>query len=391
MRLKMATADRREFLKTCGRCAFICAGLGPLLKLAAASAELKAFGLERGYLGRKLSPFFTPLEAGRIRCRLCPRLCEVEEGERGHCGVRQNIGGSYYSLVYGNPCTIHVDPIEKKPFFHVLPQSRSFSLATAGCNLDCKFCQNWEISQTLPDNTYNYRLSPEQAVEQALRSRCQSIASTYVEPTIFIEYMIDIGRLARKQGLLKVMHSNGFINPDPLGELVKHLDAACIDLKGFNETYYRELTGGTLEPVLVTLQRLRQWNIHTEIVNLVVPGKNDDTRQMKAMCRWIRRELGPEVPLHFSKFYPLYKLKSLPPTPVATLEKARDIALAEGLHFVYIGNVPGHPAEHSYCPRCGAVLVNRSGYRVELLYLENGACGQCGRPVPGIWSLAART
>ena len=384
------TISRREFLRQCGRCALLCASLESALWLTTTSHS-QALGLQKGYLGRKLSPFYTGLEDGRIRCELCPHSCEVDQGERGYCEVRENIGGRYYSLVYGNPCAVHVDPIEKKPFYHVLPTSRSFSIATAGCNFDCKFCQNWEISQARPDDTHNYELTPEQAVNHASRYGCQSIASTYVEPTVFAEYMIDIGKLARKQGVLKVMHSNGYINRAPLQELSKYLDAACIDLKGFRESYYRELTEGTLEPVLETLKQLKRDGIFTEIVNLMVPGKNDDMDQVAAMCKWIKNELGPDVPLHFSRFYPLYKLKSLPPTPVSTLERARERALQEGLHFVYIGNVPGHPGEHTDCPKCGTRLIQRRGYKVDVLHLKEGRCDNCGQPVPGIWDVPTRT
>jgi pyruvate formate lyase activating enzyme len=212
-----------------------------------------------------------------------------------------------------------------------------------------------------------------------------------VEPTIFIEYMLDIGHLTRKHGLLKVMHSNGFINPGPLHELCNCLGAACIDLKGFSEEFYRDLTGGALAPVLQTLRGLKRGRVHTEIVNLVIPGKNDDMEQIRAMCRWIRDELSPEVPLHFTRFWPLYKLKSLPPTPVATLEQARKTALEEGISFVYIGNVPGHPGEHTTCPKCGAMLIQRLGYQVEVQNLKDGRCRHCGRAIPGIWKLPALT
>ena len=379
--------NRRDFFRQCGRCALLGLSLDPFFLMTTRSHS-HALSLKKGYIGRKLSPFFTPLAAERIRCDLCPHGCEVEEGERGYCEVRENIGGRYYSLVYGNPCAVHVDPIEKKPFFHVLPSSRSLSIATAGCNFDCKFCQNWEISQARPDDTQNYELPPEQVVQLAEHYQCKSIASTYVEPTIFAEYMIDIGIVARNRGMLKVMHSNGYINSNPLRVLSEHLDAACIDLKAFTEAYYRDLTEGSLGPVLATLKQLKESGVHTEIVNLIIPGKNDETEQITAMCRWIKNELGPNVPLHFSRFYPLYKLKSLPPTPVSTLERARNIALKEGLHFVYIGNVPGHPGEHTDCPRCKARLIQRWGYKVTILHLKQGSCDQCGQPIPGIWKLA---
>lgn len=376
--------SRRDFLSQCGRCAFFLAGV-KALEMASLPSGSEAQTLEKGFVGRKLSPYFTSLNGGEIRCELCPRSCEVEKGKRGYCRVRENIEGQYYSLVYGNPCAVHIDPIEKKPFYHVLPGTLSFSLATAGCNLNCKFCQNWEISQAKPDDTLNYHLSPEQAVEAAGRNRCRSLASTYVEPTIFIEYMLDLGRLAREQKILKVIHSNGYINAGPLGDLCSVLDAACIDLKGFTDEYYRELTEGTLSPVLATLKQLKDRKVHTEIVNLVVPGKNDDMRQIRAMCRWIKSELGPEVPLHFTRFVPLYKLKSLSPTPVPTLEQARSTALEEGLHYVYIGNVPGHEAEHTICPQCKTRVIERIGYRVQASQLQDGKCAKCSLPIPGIW------
>jgi pyruvate formate lyase activating enzyme len=377
---------RRDFLWQCGRCAFFLGGL-KVFECVSLPIESNAQTLEKGFLGRKVSPYFTPLSDGRIRCELCPRFCQVEKGQRGYCRVRENVDGRYYSLVYGNPCAVHVDPIEKKPFYHVLPGTLSFSLATAGCNLSCKFCQNWEISQARPDDTLNYRLSPERAVEAAARSQCRSIASTYVEPTIFIEYMLDLGRLAREQKLLKVIHSNGYINAAPLQDLCQVLDAACIDLKGFTDEYYRDLTEGSLNPVLATLKQLKNRKVHTEIVNLIVPGKNDDLQQIRAMSRWIKSELGPEVPLHFTRFTPLYKLKSLAPTPVATLEQAWKTAMDEGLHFVYIGNVPGHEAEHTICPKCKARVIERTGYRVQTVNLQDGKCTKCSQPIPGIWKV----
>ena len=375
---------RRTFLGHCGRGLALCAS-SAVLPLCAKLRTAQAAEIKQGALGRKLSPYFTPMGQQVIRCDLCPHGCEVDPGQRGLCGVRKNIDGKYYSLVYSNPCAVHIDPIEKKPFYHVLPASRAFSLATAGCNFDCKFCQNWEISQARPDETFNYQLTPDQVISSALQYKSQVIASTYVEPVIFIEYMLEIGRLAASQPLLKVMHSNGFINSKPLDDLCGILDAACIDLKGFTEDYYQHMTEGSLAPVLHTLKALKRRRVHTEIVNLVVPGKNDDTQQVRSMCRWIYNELGPATPLHFSRFYPLYKLKSIPPTPVSSLERTRKIAMDEGLQYVYVGNVPEHPGGHTYCAHCSKVLIHRIGYRVKVLGLQDGKCQSCGTAIPGIW------
>ncbi len=373
--------SRREFLKKSGY--FIVSITAPFSLVPSAKGE----GFKKGFIKIKKSPYFKPLKDKKIRCTLCPRYCVVEEGKRGYCEVRENREGIYYSLVYGNPCAVHVDPIEKKPFFHVLPNSSAFSLATAGCNFDCKFCQNWEISQARPEETFNYELPPEKVIKLAKQFGCSSIASTYVEPTIFYEYMYDIGKLAYKENILNVYHSDGYINEKPLRELCRYLDAACIDLKGFSEKFYREMTEGTLEPVLNTLKILKEEGIHTEIVNLVIPTKNDNLNMIKDMVYWIKKNLGLDVPLHFTRFYPQYKLKNLPPTPVETLEKARELALKGGLRYVYIGNVPGHPGENTYCPNCKKLIIWRLGYRIQEVKLNNGHCAYCGHPIPGIWSI----
>ena len=375
---------KRDFLRFCGHslCALSTAPFLGLQRNAQAQAPVK------GLVKTKLSSYFTPLEGGEIRCDLCPRQCRVPKGKRGACRVRENRDGKYYSLVYGAPCAMHLDPIEKKPFFHVLPASQSFSMATAGCNLQCKFCQNWEISQASPEEVYSYDVSPELVVKKAKEMGARSIAYTYVEPTIFYEYMLDIGLLARKAGLLNVCHSNGFINPGPLGDLCRVMDAANIDLKGFTETFYRDLCNGELAPVLETLKTLKKEKVHIEITNLVIPSMNDEMSVVKEMCLWINKELGPDTPVHFSRFYPLYKLRSVPPTPVSTLDKVRGAALSAGLEYVYIGNIPGHEAENTFCPKCKKRVIQRTGYMVGETQVKAGKCRYCGKPIPGIWNPA---
>jgi pyruvate formate lyase activating enzyme len=373
---------RRDFLRFCGIgvCAFSAARFFGFPRTSRAQTAKK------GLIKTKLSPYFTPLDGGEVQCELCPRRCRVARGKRGFCRVRENREGRYYSLVYGNPCAVHLDPIEKKPLFHVLPATTSFSLATAGCNFQCKFCQNWEISQASPEDVYSYEVAPEAVVKKAKEAGAHSIAYTYVEPTIFYEYMSDIGLLAKKAGLLNVYHSNGFINPAPLRSLCKLMDAANIDLKGFTEDFYRELSSGELAPVLETLKTLKRERVHTEITNLVIPTKNDEMPVVKEMCLWIRKELGPETPIHFSRFYPLYKLRSLPPTPVSTLAKVREVALSAGLEYVYIGNVPGHEGENTFCPKCKKRVIQRTGYMIGEVHMKGGKCGYCGKPMPGIWA-----
>ncbi len=374
--------DRRRFLKTAGA---VCAlSACPLPGLAGSSSALDLLPEAEVYPHPALH--YDKLEGRRVRCTLCPRECEVDDKERGYCGVRENRGGDYFTLVYGRPCTLNVDPVEKKPFFHFLPGTEIFSLATVGCNVNCKFCQNWQISQIRPEQERSYDAPPDKIADLALRSDTPAIAHTYTEPVIFYEYVKDIGIEAHRRGLRNVLVSNGYIQEKPIIELLPHLDAVKIDLKAFTEEFYRDLVVGELKPVLDTLVTLKAQGMWTEIVYLVIPTHNDDPDDIRRMCRWIARELGSDVPLHFSRFYPQYLLKNLPPTPVKTLETAHQIALDEGLHFVYIGNVPGNPAEHTYCPNCGAILIRRRGYRVQFEYFDRGSCRRCGTVIPGVWS-----
>lgn len=373
---------KREFLGLCGTAfTFLCTG-----GLFGFPEESGAQTVKKGLIRTKLSPYFKKLDRERIQCILCPRRCLLSSGERGHCGVRENRKGNLYSLVYGNPCIFYCDPVEKDLLFHVLPGSTSLTLSTAGCNFQCKFCENWEISQALPEDIYGYEIPPEIVVQKAKDMGVRSITYTYAEPTVFYEYMSDIAHHAKRAGLLNLIHSNGFINKRPLNDLCRVLDAAQIDLKGFSQTFYNELCAGELDPVLNTLKILRDNKVHLEITNLLIPTKNDALPLIQKMCRWIRKELGPNVPLHFSRFYPLHKLQHLPATPVSTLEKARSVALSSGLKYVYIGNVPGHEAWNTTCPSCNRIIIRRTGYMIREMHLKKGSCAYCGEEIPGIWA-----
>lgn len=329
--------------------------------------------------------YYKKLENNTIKCKTCPKECEVKTSARGFCNNKENRGGKYYSLVYGQACAMNIDPIEKKPFFHFLPGSKSFSIATAGCNFSCKYCQNWQISQAKPEQVQTKHLPPKQIINVAKNYKCEVIAYTYTEPIAFYDYMLDIAKLSREAGIHSVMVSNGFINPDPLKELCQYLSAIKIDFKGFSEKFYKEICSGSLKPVLRTLKLLKETGIWFELVNLVIPTLNDRHLQIKVMCEWIKNELGNNVPIHFSRFNPTYLLKNLPPTPVETLEMAMDIAIKTGLNYVYIGNVPGHNGENTYCPSCKSLVIQRLGYTLIKNSLLNGRCNHCKQPIAGVW------
>lgn len=320
-----------------------------------------------------------------VQCELCPNECILEEHQVGGCRARINKGGVLYSLVYGKPCAVAVDPIEKKPFFHFLPATTAFSIATAGCVLGCKFCQNWQISQAKPEETDNYNLPPDEVVRQAMFYNCRTIAYTYTEPTVFYEYMYDTAQIAKKFNIKNTMHTCGYINEKPLRKLSKYMDAAAVDLKAFTEDFYSRICGGRLKPVLNSLVVLKDEGVWLEITNLVIPTLNDDMKKIKEMCQWIIKNLGPDVPLHFSRFFPHYKLKELPPTPFETLRDARNVAMGTGLKYVYIGNIKSE-AENTCCPKCKKLLIERIGYFVKQNNISKGKCRSCGTNIAGIWS-----
>ena len=321
-----------------------------------------------------------------VKCLLCAQGCVIEEGERGKCRSRMNVAGEMRSLVYGRPATIHVDPIEKKPFYHFLPGSEAFSMATTGCPLHCRFCQNWELSQASPEDYESEFIPAGRIVEATQDQSAPVIAFTYNEPTVFIEYLTDIAREARARGIRSVIVSCGFMNEDPLAEMCSLLDGIKIDLKGYDRDFYRRVCSAELDPVLRSIRQVAASGVHLEIVNLVVPTLNDSEKMLTALVKWIADDLGPDVPVHFTRFHPDYQLLNLPPTPVSTLEKAYEIARAHGLHYPYVGNVPGHPGNHTHCPRCGKIVVARSNFFVQEIHVKDGHCEYCGERIAGVWS-----
>ena len=330
--------------------------------------------------------FYRKLPDRRVRCTLCPRQCNLREGVRGDCGVRENRRGSLYTLVHSRVCAAHVDPVEKKPFFHYMPGSVAFSIATAGCNVHCRFCQNWELSQARPEDAPSQYLPPDKVVALARQSNCPTIAFTYTEPIVASEFLIETADVAHQNGIHTIAISNGYIHRNALPSVYGRMDAVKIDLKAFSDAYYHKVVIGQLNPVLDTLVALLSLGKWIEIVYLLVPTLNDSDNELTALARWIKANLGLDVPLHFSQFFPDYKLAHLPPTPIATLEHARQIALGEGIRFVYIGNVPRHPAENTYCPQCSRLLVERSRYEIRQMIIVENACPFCHESIPGMWS-----
>jgi len=332
----------------------------------------------------KESPYAVMTPKG-VKCQICPNNCILKEGLESICRTHVVRDDKLYTNAYGNPCSVHVDPIEKKPLFHYLPSTTSFSIATAGCNLACLNCQNWEISQVSPKETRNVELFPAKVVEQAIVNGCKSIAYTYSEPIAYYEYMFDTAKLANSRGIKNLMISNGFINEKPLRDLARYIDAANINLKSFSDEIYAKLNGGSLQPILNTLKILKAEGVWLEITNLVVPGWTDDLAMIKEMCDWLVANGFSDTPLHFSRFHPLYKLTSLPYTPLATLIKAREIALKTGILYVYIGNVPGTQAENTYCPACKKVVIERKGFTILNNNMKAGSCKFCDTKIAGVW------
>jgi pyruvate formate lyase activating enzyme len=330
---------------------------------------------------------YDKLPDDKVQCHLCAHECAIKNGRRGICFVRENRGGTLYSLVYGKVISVNIDPIEKKPLFHFLPSSRSLSIATVGCNLMCRHCQNNEISQYPREHggaIVGTDMTAEAIVNEAIRHKCESISYTYTEPTIFMEFAYDCARLARERGIRNVFVSNGFMTPESAEYIIPVLDANNIDLKG-DETFYSKVCGAHLEPVKETIRRMKNKGVWVEVTTLVIPGHNDSDEILRMIAEFIS-SVSAEIPWHVTQFYPTFLMTDRPRTPVETLEKAREIGLRSGLKYVYEGNIPGKGGEDTHCSRCGTLLIKRSGFSILGNHILGGTCPSCKNPVHGVWS-----
>jgi pyruvate formate lyase activating enzyme len=332
----------------------------------------------------KIAYYQTEMPNG-VKCELCPNYCILRDTNKGLCRTRLLHSGKIYTIAYGNPCTLNIDPIEKKPLFHFYPQSKAYSLATAGCNFACLNCQNWDISQKSPEETTNFDAMPEVIVSNAVAAKCKSIAYTYTEPVAYYDYTFDTAKITRARGLKNVLISNGYINDKPLADLCQFIDAANINLKSFDNAIYMKLNAGTLQPVLNTLKTLKEKNVWLEITNLIVPTWTDKMDMIQKMCDWLVKNGFQDTPLHFNRFFPMYKLQTLPATPVEFMEKARNNAMNAGMKYVYLGNVPGHPGVNTYCSKCKKTIIERKGFTVASNNILNGSCKFCGEKIAGRW------
>ena len=322
---------------------------------------------------------------GTVQCGLCPKACIIEPGQSGACRIRVNLDGKLMGVTYGFPCSTHLDPVEKKPLFHFLPGSTILSLATVGCALHCKNCQNWEISQCNPEASTAIELPPQAVPQLARQHRCGSVAYTYTDPAAYYEYALDSSIKVHEAGLKNVLVTAGYINKAPWRELCRYTDAANIDLKSMSDTFYRDICEGTLQPVLDALVLAQECGVLVEVTNLLIPTLNDSDKEIRQLARWLKENMGADTPLHFSRFFPNYRMRNLPPTPPETLDHAKQIAESEGLKYVYIGNILSKRGENTYCPSCGKLLIERNRYTILNNELNDGTCGDCGTNIIGIW------
>ena len=369
--------DRRSFFKKMFQLLSATGGLSLLNEAAGKSSTPTP---------HREAMFYTKLDGQTVQCQLCPRECVIGDGKRGFCRNRENQKGKLYTIVYGKPAVVDIGPIEKAPFYHFIPGHSRLCLTCASCNLRCKYCQNWHLSQGSLEELNYHSYSPSEIVRQAKNHQLSSISFTYTEPTVYYEYLYDISAIARQSGIKTSIVSNGYINREPLLQLLKVLDAVKIDLKGFSEKFYEEVCSATLKPVLESLVTVKKEKVWLEIVNLVVPTLNDDPKMIDEMCRWIKENLSVDTPIHFTRFFPNYKLTHLSPTPVSTLESAYEIAKRNALRYVYVGNIPGHIRNSTYCPSCNRRIIHRSHFDIVEMSVVNGRCKFCNLSVAGRWA-----
>lgn len=339
-----------------------------------------------------ITKHFSTIEDKKILCTLCPNNCVIAQSKSGLCNTRVNSHGKFYSIVYGYPCSIHLDPIEKKPLYHYYPGREILSFGTYGCNIFCKGCQNFDITKinvSKAIGTLKY-FSPKEIIDTAIANDVKLIAYTYNEPTVFFEYMIDTAKLARKKGIKNVIVSNGYINPEPLKELCKYIDAANIDIKGITERFYKQYSKVDIKPILETIKTIHESGVWIELTNLIIPGLNDDEKDIQKLCEWIKDNVGTDVPLHFSRFYPYYRASDISPTPPLTLEKARTIALKIGIKYVYVGNLGF--LDSTYCEKCKELLIDRTAALDDIKQImpglsgkDNNKCIKCNQVLPGVF------
>ncbi|MFH0903865.1 MAG: AmmeMemoRadiSam system radical SAM enzyme [Methanobacteriota archaeon] len=325
---------------------------------------------------------YDELPGGKVKCNVCAHRCTIAEDKTGICRTRKNISGKLHTLIYNTVSSEAVDPIEKKPLYHFLPGTFSYSLGTIGCNFRCLHCQNWNISRVSLEEAYTKEITPEEAIRRAVASGSKSISWTYNEPAIWHEYTYDSAVLAKKAGLKTIYVTNGYITPEALRRMAPYLDAYRVDIKSFSDEFYRKVCGARLAPVLESTKLAKELGMHVETITLVIPGRNDSKEELTQIARWVKENLGEDTPMHFTRFHPMHKMDHVAPTPLSTLEMAHGIAKKEGMRFVYLGNVGGHKYENTFCPRCDALLIDRAGFRVGEVRVKDGKCARCGEGIP---------
>lgn len=376
----MIQHPRRQFLRDLGLL------IGAASPLAALGDSLLGVAQAAGARREVARDHYRQLGDGNVQCLVCPLNCTLRPGDRCFCRTRLNESGQLVTAAYANPCLLSIDPIEKLPLAHFLPEEKTLSVAFGGCNLRCLYCQNWSQSQEEPENLHTFDLPPDRALTGAEAKSIRTLAYTYTEPVASYEYCLDLATAARERGVRNVVATALYINPEPLRRWCAVTDAFAVSLKGFDEAFYRRVLGSSLSPVLTALEVIRAEGVWLELVTLVVPTLNDDPRTVREMCRWIARTLGSAVPLHFGRFVPQYRLRGLPRTAVTTLERCRDIALEAGLQHVYIFNLSPHEGNNTVCPSCRREVIVRLGLRVVKNEAAGGKCGHCGTALPGVWA-----